>query len=206
MNPNQDGSERVGMISKESKWQWYVIRTEPRSEHIASAELNRAGFEVFSPQIKKMETQNCRRDIPLFPGYLFIYCNLTDDMPTFKYVAPHVSGWVSFDGVIPVLPKEFIDELRGRVANIRESGGSWHRFQRGDKVHVITGQVDEMAKILEEPKSPQSRVRVLMEFMGRLVPAQVPWESLRPFDSEPTAGGHNSRRTRGKGRWIKNYS
>lgn len=205
ISPNQGEVDSAEMISNKPNRQWYVVRTEPRAEHIASAELSRAGFEVYSPRIKSVEFQNSHRDIPLFPGYIFLYCNLTEDAPTFKQTAPHVSGWVSFDGIVPSISKEIIDDLRVRLVDIDHGWGLWRRFQRGEKVQVVTGQMHEIAEIIEEPKSPQSRVRVLMEFMGRLVPTQVPWESLRPAGSEQLEKRRIPRRTRGKGRWIRGF-
>lgn len=184
---------------------WYVLRTEPRAEHMASAELDRAGFEVFSPRVKNPSLHGGHVEVPLFPGYLFLRCDFAEDAPTFKQVAPHVSGWVNFDGVVPPLPEEFIDALRQRLANIDDKGGLWRRFRRGEKVRVVAGNVQEFAEVLEEPKSPQARVRVLMEFMGRLVPAQVSWENLRPAEEENVSSNRSARRTRGKGRWIQGF-
>ena len=184
---------------------WYVIRTAPRAEYMASAELDRAGFEVFSPRVKNLRAQGGHANVPLFPGYLFLRCDLAEDAPTFKQVAPHVSGWVSFDGVVPPLPGEFIDALHRRLADIDNEGGLWRRFRRGEKVQVVAGHMQELAEVLEEPKSPQARVRVLMEFMGRLVSAQVPWEDLRPAEEVQSPGNRSPRRTRGKGRWIQGF-
>lgn len=184
---------------------WYVIRTEPRAEQKASAELERAGLEVYSPRITSMNARGGYAETPLFPGYLFLRCDLAEDAPTFKQVAPHVSGWVDFDGIVPSLPNEFVDSLHRRLANIDDQGGLWRRFHRGEKVRVMAGNVQELAEVLEEPKSPQARVRVLMEFMGRLVPAQVPWESLSPAEEEQVSNNRVPRRTRGKGRWIEGF-
>ena len=195
----------VGMESGEMDRKWYVIRTEPRAEHMASAELDRAGFEVILPRVKTLIPQGGHRDVPLFPGYLFLRCNFVEDAPTFKQIAPHVSGWVNFDGIVPQLPEEFIDSLHERLANLDDGGGLWRRFYRGEKVRIVAGQVQEFAEVLEEPKSPQARVKVLMEFMGRLVPTQVPWENLRPAEDGDRPDNRSPRRTRGKGRWIQGF-
>jgi len=184
---------------------WYVIRTEPRAEYMASAELDRAGFEVFSPRVKTQHPRAGHADVPLFPGYLFLRCDLAEDAPTFKQVAPHVSGWVSFGGVVPPLADEFVDALQQRLINIDDYGGLWRRFHRGEKVRIVAGKVQGFAEVLEEPRSPQARVRVLMEFMGRLVPAQVPWENLQPAEEEQGPSNRSPRRTRGKGRWVQGF-
>ena len=77
-------------------WNWYVIRTQPRAECMAEAELSRAGYEVLLPRVETFHSRNGSDDVPLFPGYLFLRCDLTEDVPLFYRIAPHVSGWVSF--------------------------------------------------------------------------------------------------------------
>ena len=101
---------------------------------------------------------------------------------------------------------EVIDELRVRWESINEEGGIWRRYRQGEKVRVVYHNMETLAEVVEEAKSPQARVRVLMEFMGRLVSAHVPWENLQSIDEgEPAESYLGSRRTRGKGRWINGF-
>ena len=46
----------------------------------------------------------------------------------------------------------------------------WRRYQPGEPVRVISGNIDKLGEVLEEGKSAQGRVRVLMEFMGLHLP------------------------------------
>ena len=185
--------------------QWYVVRSEPRAEYMAASELDRAGFEVLLPRAKTPNPRNGHTDIPLFPGYLFLRCDLAEEAPPIRLTAPHVSGWVSFDGVVPSLPDDFVSSLMLRLTALSEEGGLWRRFRRGEKVQVVTGSLHELAEVVEEPKSPQARVRVLMEFMGGVVTANVPWENLRAVEDEPNLPIKSHRRTRGRGRWIRGF-
>ena len=63
-----------------------------------------------------------------------------------------------------------------------------------------------LAQVAEEPTSSDSKVRVLLEFMGQLVSAEVPWSDLHiaPEDSRGDSNHGGRRRTRGRGRWIRN--
>ena len=99
-------------------------------------------------------------------------------------------------------------ELQERVESIRHSGGLWQRFKVGQVVQVSQEKFEGLATILEEPKSPEDRVRVLLEFMGRQVRAIVPWTSLNPALKTATAVPlrRRDRRTRGKGRWINGHN
>ena len=54
---------------------WYVLRTEPRAEYMATREMDRDGFEVFFPCVEAAHSRFGHADTPLFPGYLFLRCD-----------------------------------------------------------------------------------------------------------------------------------
>ena len=112
-----------------------------------------------------------------------------------------------FGGMVPHVPDELVNDLAQRVETINSEGGLWSRYRRGDKVRVVLGNTDSLAEIIEEPQSPQARARVLLQFMGRLVSTQVSWDDLRPVQQEGDTDdkGRISRRTRGRGRWIRGF-
>ena len=62
-----------------------------------------------------------------------------------------------------------------------------------------------LAEVLQEAKSPDAKATVLMQFMGRLIQAQVSWEDLRPVDDDPPQMPALPRRTRGGKRWIDGF-
>jgi transcription antitermination factor NusG len=117
-----------------------------------------------------------------------------------------VLGWVRFDGVASSIADDIVDELARRVESINDNGGLWIRYKPGQKVRVVSGQFESLAQVAEEPTSSDSKVRVLLEFMGQLVSAEVPWSDLHiaPEDSRGDANHGGRRRTRGRGRWIRN--
>ncbi len=186
---------------------WYVLRTRPRSEGVAAAALEREGMELFLPRVRRPDADAGGASAPLFPGYIFLRQDMEGKRlpPLDRF--PGVLGWVEFDGVVPTVPDEVIADLARRVEAINHGGGLWARFQAGQRVRVVSEHMDVLARVLEEPRSPQARVRVLLEFMGRLVSAQVPWASLQPVQSDAglPAQAHKARRTRGRGRWTKGF-
>ncbi len=186
---------------------WYLVRTRPLSEYMAAAAMERSGHKLYFPRVKTPRPRRGHGDAPLFPGYLFVRQDRDKSgLPAVNRIAGLV-GWVQFDGVVPRVPDDVIVEMARRVERINKEGGYWTRFRPGEKVQVVAGSMESLAEVLEEPKSPQSRVRVLLNFMGRLVPARVPWQDLRPIEEEPTGQdeGRPPRRTRGKGRWIRGF-
>ena len=174
---------------------WYVIRTKPRSESLAEAEIERSGYEVLLPLVEESSPSGVRTVSPLFPGYLFLRCgDGPHEFPSLS-LRSHVLGWVNFGGTIPTVPDEIIDALTEQLDVIGQEGGLWNRYEPGEIVEVVSGNVQSMARVLEAPKSPQAKVKVLMEFMGRLVPAQVPWENLRQSNQTAVRTPHREPRT-----------
>lgn len=180
---------------------WYVIRTESRAEYLAADELDRDGFEVFFPRVAVAHPRRGHADTPLFPGYLFLRCNLEEDSwPSFRRTH-RVLGWVRFGGDIPWLPDQLVAEFKNRS----EDGSLRRRFRPGELVRVDADAVQGVAEVLEDAKSNHSRVKVLLEFMGRSVRAQVPWESLLPIEDWEADNHRVPRRTRGRGRWVRGF-
>ena len=183
---------------------WYVVRVKPNCDRMAYSAMRREGFELYFPQVD-IPVQNSQPvRVPMFPGYLFLRCDIMgDDLPVISRL-PGVFGWVRVDGDIPDIPDDAIERLRSRVESFRSSGGMWERFKAGQLVRVAQGRLEGLATVLVEPKSPRDSVRVLLEFMGRQVQATVPWHGLEPLPGDQADGPsqRRRRRTRGHRRWI----
>ena len=184
---------------------WYVVRTKSNSDNLAASTLKREGLETFSPQVDTPVEGNKRKRIPLFPGYLFLHCDVHEqDRPEVSRM-PGVLGWVRFGSEVPWISDEDIHELKRRVDALDDQGGMWDKFEPGQLVQVSHGKIEGLATVLESPRSPESRVNVLLDFMGRQVRAQVPWLSLSAAPENDNASQSRRRRTRGRGRWINGF-
>jgi len=184
---------------------WYVLRTEPLAEYLAAQELARDGFEVFLPRVKVTQPRHGHMDTPLFPGYIFLRCEFEDGgWPSFKKIH-RIVKLVTFGEGAPTVPHSVIQELEHRLAEVNDGGGLWRKFRAGDKVKVVSKTLEFLAEIVEEPKAHRSHIKVLLEFMGRMVPAQVSWENLQHMEGESPPLNPRPRRTRGKGRWINGF-
>ena len=183
---------------------WYVVRTKPRSEYVAARALRREGYEHLFPRVVAPQRRFGRPETPLFPGYLFVRWDVDGGLWPPIARLPGILGLLRFEGILPPVPDEIMGELARRVESINERGGLWTRFKRGQAVRVVSGKLESLARVVDEPRSPSSRVRVLMDFMGQLVSAEVPGGDLRPVEGPPDVDmrwGH--RRTRGRGRWVR---
>ncbi len=188
---------------------WYAAYIRPRTEAVAASSLERVGYQVFAPRVRTHHPRRGIASAPLFPGYLFLRHDLEEyGWPQLNRV-PQALGLVQFDGVAAPIPDEVIEELMRRLDEINSTTGLWNTFRAGDTVRVRSGHLESLAQVVSEARSPQARVRVLMEFLGRQVYTEVPWQDIWPargdaFLSVPPPA-MSLRRTRGRGRWIKGF-
>lgn len=185
---------------------WYVVRIKPNCDRMAASALSREGFELFFPEVDIFSRIQPKR-VPMFPGYLFLRCDiLGHDLPVISRL-PGVFGWLRLGGDTSHVPDDVMRELRSRIESFHVSGGMWERFKAGQMVRVAQGKLDSLATVLVEPSSRNDKVRVLFEFMGREVHATVPWQSLEPMsdDQAEQTLRRQGRRTRGQRRWIRGF-
>jgi len=193
-------------------YRWFVMRTESRAEYLAVDALDRDGFQTYFPQIKAIHPRVGHSSTPLFPGYLFLRLDPEGNgWPIFR-PSHKILGYVRTGDEIPSLPDSVVNDLIRRVLSINDKGESPIPFQEGDLVEVITPSYKTIAEVLESGKSRKGNIKVLLEFMGRLIRADVPWQQVQPathVDRYPNNGLSNvgnrlPRRTRGKGRFVRN--
>ena len=188
---------------------WYVARTKPLAEYATRDSLQAAGVEAFLPCTPMRPNRWGHPDAPMFPGYLFLKYDFEMRGWDRLHRIPQPVRLVAFGGVPPPVSNEIIDELVQRVEAYNGRGGLWTRFRPGQRVRVTSGPVESLAQVVEESKSPRDRVKVLMEFLGRIVEAKVPWHDVWPVGTQdsPTADWNKrpARRTRGNGRWISGH-
>ena len=187
---------------------WYTVHARPLNEYSAMRDLEAKGLEVLLPCARTPHPRPGYADAPLFPGYLFVHHDLENRGSSLITRIPSVAGLVSFGGVVPAVPDEIMAELVRRVEAINLSGGVWTRFCKGDLVRVLMGPSESLGEVLEEARTTRTPVRVLLEFLGHTVEAQVPRENLEPVGNHrrfEVVQQKPPRRTRGRGRWVQGY-
>lgn len=187
---------------------WYVLRVKSRAERLVASQLERDGFVAFLPCVENPRPNARSVFAPLFPGYLFLRVDIDSADAKLARERSGVLGWLRFGDTIPFLTNEIVNRIRRRVQEINSAGGHWRRFRQGEIVRVVAGNLESLGQVVDEPESANGQVRVLLDFMGRMVSARVPWHALSPMNQEPEIVRPRQlpRRTRGKGRWIRGIS
>jgi transcriptional antiterminator RfaH len=107
----------------------------------------------------------------MFPGYLFARFDLAEMHRQIRY-AHGVSGIVRFADQYPTIDDEALAELRN-YADDGEVKELNYELSQGDQVKVVEGVFGGLDAVVTQALPARERVKVLMDFLGTKVEAEV---------------------------------
>ena len=154
---------------------WYSVRSKVKQEHVAAGSLRQMpGVDVFAPRLR-FRRPTRRGPVwfveALFPGYLFARFEWERQVKAVQY-AHGVMGVVHFGLKPAVVPDAVMDELRREVGE-RELRVVAREVAVGDEVQVASGPMAGLLLVVQQLLPARERVKVLLEFLGRRVEAEV---------------------------------
>jgi transcriptional antiterminator RfaH len=168
---------------------WYCLRSQPKHEHIAAAHVRLLeGVTVFCPRIrfKRLTRQGLVWVTEaMFPSYLFAHFDLGERHRQVRY-AHCVIGIVQFGNRYPIIEEGTLLFLRDQtgVAEVKELT---YELSQGDQVKVVGGVFAGLEAVITQILSAKERVRILMDFLGRPMEAEVERSSILPQAVHPLA-------------------
>jgi transcriptional antiterminator RfaH len=175
--------------SDSSEPAWYCLRSQPKHEHIAAAHLRLLeGVTVFCPRIKfKRSTRQGLVSVTeaMFPGYLFAHFELAALHRQVRY-AHGVSGIVRFADRYPSVEEGALAQLRSQTgaAEVKELR---YDLSEGDQVQIVRGAFVGLEAVVTQVMSAKERVKILMDFLGRKMEAEVQYSSVLRQVAHPLA-------------------
>jgi transcriptional antiterminator RfaH len=164
---------------------WYCLRAQPKHEHIAAAHLRLlTGVTVFCPRIRfRRATRQGMVWVTeaMFPGYLFSRFELGEMHRQVGY-AHGVSGIVRFGDRYPTIDEGALVQLQDHTggSEVKEVD---YRLSQGDDVKIAEGAFAGLEAVVTQVLPAKQRVKVLMDFLGRKMEAEVEHSSvLRQVD------------------------
>jgi transcription antitermination factor NusG len=184
---------------------WYSLNSLPRSEKTLARGLKRWEqswpISVYLPMLPQRKGPGkLASAVPLFPGYLFCRCDWDIVPVSVLRWTPGLRQVVGFDHVPAIVPDDAIQAIKERLLVAGETGGlPLHTFRHGELVQIKSGPLQGLLGVFDGPMQASERVRILVEFLGRVNEVRVQPELLESPHKPP-------RRTRGHGRWIQPFS
>jgi transcriptional antiterminator RfaH len=154
---------------------WFCLRSQPKHEHIAAAHLRMLErVAVFCPRIRfKRSTRKGPAWVTeaMFPGYLFARFELTEMHRQVRY-AHGVSGIVQFGERYAIIDDQALAHLRVYSDDVQIKEFSYG-LSEGDQVKIVQGVFVGLEAVVTQLVPARERVKILMEFLGRKVEAEV---------------------------------
>jgi transcriptional antiterminator RfaH len=154
---------------------WYTVRTKPKHEHIAAANLRRhLGLTVFFPKIRleKPTRRGLVRVVEsLFPCYVFIHCVVEDQVNEIQH-ATGVRRLVQFGHKFPPVADAIIGELQA-CFGADDVMAVERQLAPGDEVTVVSGAFAGMSAQVLKSLPAKKRVQILLDILGRPTSVEV---------------------------------
>ena len=161
--------------------QWFAVQSKPRQESTAKEQLQRQGYTAYLPMmtVRKRRRAAWTTSVePLFPRYLFVNANISEQSLAPIRSTVGVSGLVRFGNVLRPVPDAVVHYLQqAETAQGAEPGEKSWPFRAGDKVAVLEGPFAGLTAVFEGAE-PEARAMILIELLGRQNTVEVPIDAL----------------------------
>lgn len=165
----------------ENEKHWYVVTTYSGHENKVKEYLQRRietmGLqdlieEVIVPEVEETSIDGKVKKKKIFPGYVLIKMEITDDAWYIVRNTPNVTGFVGSSGggakPIPLLPEE-IDDIFYQMG-LNEVVVD---FKIGDQVIILNGPFKDNVGNVQQVDTDKKTVEVLINLFGRDTPTEL---------------------------------
>jgi transcription antitermination factor NusG len=161
---------------------WYAIHTRSRHEKQVDLFLSERGVETFLPLVHTLSRRRDRKkyvDIPLFPGYLFVFTEKERLLFDVKYTrgVTRIIG-TDIDAPTPIPDKQILD-----IKSIMETDVQLDPFpylKKGRMVRVKSGPLKGLEGILVERKGHYKLV-IKIDLLQKGAAAEVYISDIEPI-------------------------
>ena len=164
----------------ESGEHWYCVRTKPKKERMAAANLaSLHGLDVFCPQIR-FRRKTIRGPVwfqeAMFPGYAFARFDMFEMKRAVSY-APGVMNIPVFNERYVSVPDSVIQSIQADLDedSVVDAGIP---LEVGDETTILEGSMRGLKVKVIKVMAAEDRVAVLLEMLGTLVEAEFPADAL----------------------------
>lgn len=180
---------------EEIKREWYVVNTYAGHENKVKENLQRRIdtmnlqdylFQIIVAEEKEIEFKNGKKvekTYNLFPGYLFVEMEMTDEAWYVVRNTPGVTGFIGSSGggakPFPVAEDEMESILRR--LGIRETKVQID-FAVGDRVKILTGAFQGVEGSVEALNDETQIATVLTILFGRETPTEISYGDLEKIE------------------------
>jgi len=168
---------------------WYVIHTysgyedavkEALLQRIETMNMQDYIFDVVVPKEKQIvikKGEPVEEEKRIFPGYVLVDMQVTDDSWYVVRNTPNVTGFVGSGTIpVPVSPEEY------KIVE-KHMGVTEPKFQitveKGDQVTVLDGPFQNYEGIVDQVDKEKGKVKILITIFGRETPVELDFTQVK---------------------------
>lgn len=141
---------------------WFVVRCKPRRESRAAEALAARNLSAYFPLVLEPAAGGQHTRKPLFPGYLFVHCQLTRHYRLVTY-CPGVASFLRFGQRFAALEDHLVQFFQNReIAGVIPLREAVRPVTRGARARVISGPFRGLEGIVDRYIPSRQRVRLLL--------------------------------------------
>lgn len=171
-------------MSEEKAMRWYIIHTysgyenkvkEAIEQRFAALDKGELLGEVLIPTENVMEMKNGKKVVTtkkLFPGYIYIRMDLTDEGWHVVKNTPRVTGFVGGRNPAP-LSEDEINQILNQVHMAQEKPKPKFLFEEGEKIKIIDGPFANFIGSVDEVNEDKGTLKVMVTIFGRSTPVEL---------------------------------
>lgn len=143
--------------------------------------------EIFIPKETVKQVRNGKVtevERKLFQGYLYLKCQLQNELHDVIRKIPRVSGFLGTDKAnnrtdpLPV-PQHEIDRIKQLVDASKEQATNVIHFDVGEKVQVIDGPFQSFSGIIKEVDADRLRLKLSISIFNRDTPVDLEYHQVK---------------------------
>ncbi|RJQ44634.1 MAG: transcription termination/antitermination factor NusG [Gaiellales bacterium] len=168
---------------------WYVINTYSGHENkvrlnlqqrIKSMHQEQYVKDIVVPTEQVVETKNGQKvqtEKRVFPGYVLVNMNMTDDSWALVKNTPGVTGFVGSANKPVPLNQEEVDRILHTTTV--EKPKAVAQFSIGETVRVMSGPLSDFNGEIAEISEDQGKLKVLVNIFGRETPVELTFAQVK---------------------------
>lgn len=161
--------------------QWYILQARTNTEKKVQANLRervaRSGFEsafgdILVPEEKVIDVKDGQRKEgarKLYPGYVFVQMDFTDDAWHVIKGTPHVLGFIGGDKKAPTpVPAADMERILAKVEESNAAPAPKLEYAAGEVISIVEGPFKDFNGVVESVNYNQQKLKVGVTIFGRV--------------------------------------
>ncbi|MBE0528490.1 MAG: transcription termination/antitermination protein NusG [Thermoleophilia bacterium] len=170
-------------------YSWYVVNTYSGHENKVKANLEHRRQSMHQEErihqivvpteqiVENKDGEKVTTERRVFPGYVLVQMELTDDTWSLVKNTPGVTGFVGAQNKPVALSRAEVDRIMHTASVERPKQKA--EFAVGEVVRVTAGPLSDFSGEVVEVNLDQSRLKVMVSIFGRETPVELAFDQVK---------------------------